>query len=104
MTGSQLPLKPKEVSSCNGRSHAAGSFLLPNVGEEKRAIGKERCVLTNQDNELDAFKREIDMRQFAVSLGYEIDRRESWRGSTVLRSGGDKIVVKRKGNGHYVFF
>ena len=42
MTGSQLPLKPKEVSSCNGRSHAAGSFLLPNVGEEKRAIGKER--------------------------------------------------------------
>ena len=33
-----------------------------------------------------------------------MDRRESWRGSTVLRSGGDKIVVKRNGNGHYVFF
>ena len=44
------------------------------------------------------------LRQFAVSLGYELDRRESWRGSTVLRSGGDKIVVKRNGNGHYVFF
>ena len=42
--------------------------------------------------------------QFAVSLGYEIDRRESWRGSTVLRRGADKIVVKRNGNGHYVFF
>ena len=54
--------------------------------------------------ELDAFKREIDLRQFAVSLGYEIDRRESWRGSTVLRRGADKIVVKRNGNGHYVFF
>lgn len=58
----------------------------------------------NQDTELDVFKREIDLRQFAVSLGYELDRRESWRGSTVLRSGGDKIVVKRNGNGHYVFF
>ena len=58
----------------------------------------------NQDSELDVFKREIDLRQFAVSLGYEVDRRESWRGSTVLRSGGDKIVVKRNGNGHYVFF
>jgi len=104
MTGSQPTLKPKVVSSGNGRSDAAGSFLLPNVGEEKRAIGKERWVLANQDNELDAFKREIDMRQFAVSFGYEIDRRESWRGSTVLRSGGDKIVVKRNGNGHYVFF
>jgi hypothetical protein len=58
----------------------------------------------NQDRELDAFKREIDLRQFAASLGYEMDRGESWRGSTVLRSGADKIVVKRNGNGHYVFF
>lgn len=58
----------------------------------------------NSDSELEAFKREIDLRQFAVSLGYAIDRRESWRGSTVLRRGADKIVVKRNGNGHYVFF
>jgi len=60
--------------------------------------------MRNQDSELDAFKREIDLREFAVSLGYEIDRRDSWRGSTVLRRGADKIVVKRNGNGHYVFF
>jgi hypothetical protein len=33
-----------------------------------------------------------------------MDRRESWRGSTVLRRGGDKIVIKRNHNGHYVFF
>ena len=60
--------------------------------------------MRNQDSELDAFKREMDLCQFAVSLGYEIDRRESWRGSTVLRRDADKIVVKRNGNGHYVFF
>lgn len=60
--------------------------------------------MINQDGELDAFKRDIDLRQFAESLGYQIDRRESWRGSTVLRCGADKIVVKRNGNGHYVFF
>lgn len=58
----------------------------------------------NPDIELDAFKREIDLRQFAASFGYAMDRRESWRGSTVLRHGGDKIVVKRNHNGHYVFF
>lgn len=58
----------------------------------------------NSDMELEAFKREIDLRQFAASFGYEMDRRESWRGSTVLRRGGDKIVVKRNRNGHYVFF
>jgi hypothetical protein len=61
-------------------------------------------VRGNSDLELDACKREIDLRQFAISLGYSIDRRESWRGSTVLRRGGDKIFVKRNGNGHYVFF
>jgi hypothetical protein len=60
--------------------------------------------MMNQDSELDAFKQQIDLREFAVSLGYEIDQRESWRGSTVLRRGADKIVVKRNGNGHYVFF
>jgi hypothetical protein len=60
--------------------------------------------MRNQDSELEAFKRQIDLRQLAFSLGYEIDRRESWRGSTVLRRGADKIVVKRNPNGHYVFF
>jgi hypothetical protein len=58
----------------------------------------------NEDGELEAFKRDIDVRQFAASLGYEIDRRESWRGSTVMRRGADKIVVKRNRNHHYVFF
>src|SRR5215469_17197064 len=58
----------------------------------------------NSTTELDAFKREIDLRQFAASFGYEMDRRESWRGSTVLRRGGDKIVVKRNRDGHYVYF
>ena len=60
--------------------------------------------MINQDCELDAFKRDIDLRQFAESLGYQIDRRESWRGSAVLRCAADKIVVKRNDNGHYVFF
>src|SRR5258708_35834259 len=74
-----------------------------NEGKEKWAIGKERCFV-NPDSELEAFKRRIDLRQFAASLGYEMDRRESWQGSTVLRRGADKIVVKRNGNGHYGFF
>src|SRR6266581_1716671 len=63
----------------------------------------KRCFV-NLNSEFDAFKRRIDLRQFAVSLRYQMDRRESWRGSTVLRRGADKIVVKRNGNGHYVFF
>jgi hypothetical protein len=65
---------------------------------------ERKGILMNQESELEVFKTKIDMRQFAVSLGYQVDGRESWRGSTVLRRGADKIVVKRNRNGHYVFF
>src|SRR5262245_32870020 len=58
----------------------------------------------NEDRELDAFKRDIDLRRFAASLGYQIDKLDSWGGSTVLRRGADKIVVRCNRNGHYVFF
>ena len=65
---------------------------------------ERKGILMNQESEREVFKRKIDLRQFAVSLGYQMDRRENWRGSTVLRRGADKIVVKRNRNGHYVFF
>jgi hypothetical protein len=51
--------------------------------------------MINQDCELDVFKRDIDLRQFAESLGYQIDRRESWRGSAVLRCGGCRWQLKK---------
>src|SRR5450432_1957645 len=54
--------------------------------ERQRAIGKEK------------------VRQFAASLGYEIDKRDSLRGSTVMRLGADEIVVKRNRKQHYVYF
>ena len=57
------------------------------------------------DSELEAFKTAIDLRAYAASLGYSLDRRESWRGSSVLRSrNGDKVIVKRDHDGHYVYF
>lgn len=74
------------------------------MSNQEKLGHRERKGFLNEARELDAFKREIDLRHFAISLGYEVDRRESWRGSTVLRSGADKIVVKRNPNGHYVFF
>jgi hypothetical protein len=77
-----------------------GSKMAERLGNRERKVS----FGANQDIELELFKREIDLRQVAVSLGYALDRRESWRGSTVLRRGGDKVVVKRNGNGHYVFF
>jgi len=55
-------------------------------------------------DELDAFKR-ADLRVYAASLGYSLDKRESWRGSAVLRhANGDKIIVSLKPDGHYTYW
>jgi len=56
------------------------------------------------DTELDDFKSRIDLREYAAGLGYELDRRESSRSSSIMRHAGDKIVIKRNGNGHFVYF
>jgi hypothetical protein len=57
------------------------------------------------DHELESFKNSIDLRAYAASYGYAIDARESWRGSAVMRhSTGDKIIIKRDVDGHYVYF
>lgn len=63
--------------------------------------------MLDSPSELDAFKRDIDLRQYAATKGYQLDPRESWRGSAVMRlggRGGDKIIVKRGENGHYLYF
>jgi hypothetical protein len=59
------------------------------------------------DPELEAFKTDIDLRHYAASRGYEQDKRkrESSRSSTIMRhSNGDKIIIKRGGDRHYVYF
>jgi hypothetical protein len=57
------------------------------------------------DPELETFKTAIDLRAYAASIGYVLDRKTSWRGSAVMRhANGDKVVVKRDGDRHYVYF
>jgi hypothetical protein len=57
------------------------------------------------DDELETFKTTIDLRSYAAGQGYVWDQQESWRGSTVMRHpDGDKIIIKRDTDCHYVFF
>lgn len=57
------------------------------------------------DHELEIFKTNIDLRVYASSLGYTVDRRESWRGSSVMRhENGDKVIVKKDHDQHFVYF
>ncbi len=62
-------------------------------------------VSTTRDPELEAFKVSIDLRAYAADRGYGLDRKESWRGSSVMRHvNGDKIIVKIDHDRHYVYF
>jgi hypothetical protein len=57
------------------------------------------------DDELEAFKTNINLTEFAASLGYEMDRRESSRNSVIMRhSSGDEIVVARGLDHHWIYF
>ena len=57
------------------------------------------------NGELEAFKTNIDLRAYAAAQGYQLDKRDSWQGSAVMRHpAGDKIVIKRGPDSHYIFF
>jgi len=58
------------------------------------------------DEELEAFKTAINLSEYAASQGYAIDRKESWRGSVVMRhASGDKVIIARdRRDGHWVYF
>ena len=58
----------------------------------------------SDDQELEDFKTRIDLRTYAADHGYEIVPKDSWRGSSAMRRGGDKIIIKRDHDGHYVYF
>ena len=60
--------------------------------------------MNNDPAELDRFKTEINLSQFAASRGYTLDKRESSRNSAVMRhADGDKIIIAREGQ-HWIYF
>jgi hypothetical protein len=57
-------------------------------------------------NEIDRFKSEINLIEYASHKGYQVDRAESSRNSVVMRypATDDKIIVARGPNGHWKYF
>lgn len=61
-------------------------------------------IRASRTDELDDFKARINLVQYAESVGYEIDTRESSKASTVMRSATDKIIVATAPDGHGIYF
>ncbi|WP_309387251.1 DUF3991 and TOPRIM domain-containing protein [Cerasicoccus frondis] len=62
--------------------------------------------MATRDQELQSFKTDINLTEYAASQGYALDRKESSRNSVVMRGpSNDKIVVTVNGqNGHWIYF
>lgn len=57
------------------------------------------------DRELDTFKREVNLAEFAAAFGYLVDKKASSRNSVVMsHPNGDKVVIARDEDGHWIFF
>lgn len=60
--------------------------------------------MSENGNELDGFKRRVNLVQYAAASGFKIDRAKSWNGTTAMRNGDSLIFIKRKPNGHQVYW
>lgn len=58
------------------------------------------------DTELQRFKTDISLSEYAASRGYRLDRRESSRNSIVMRhdASNDKVIMTRQHDGHWTYF
>ena len=68
---------------------------------ERGRLAKER----KRKAELDFFKTQINLAEYAQSYGYQYISKTSSRNSAVLRhEGGDKIIVATDSDGHGIYF
>lgn len=61
--------------------------------------------MTTRPDELEAFKTEINLSELMASFGYCLDRRSTSRNSAAMvHPDGDKLIVARGRDGHWVYF
>jgi len=61
--------------------------------------------MTTRPDELEAFKTEINLSELMASFNYQLDRRGTSKNSaTMTHPDGDKLVVARGNDGHWVYF
>lgn len=64
-----------------------------------------RRPMDARGDELEHFKTEINLSELMASFGYELDRKSSSRNSAAMvHPDGDKLVIARGHDGHWVYF
>ncbi len=61
--------------------------------------------MLRRTDELEVFKTQINLSEYAAALGYALDRKSSSRNSAIMRDGaGDKVVIARGFDRHWIYF
>lgn len=95
----------QQLDQATGRAHEAHRAVAECVQHISREVERGcRRMKQNFDDELERFKSEINLVEYAQAQGYEIDKRESSRASTVMHQGDDKIIVATDQDGHGIYF
>ena len=75
------------------------------AGQAVRADKEVGMIHQNRANELERFKKEINLPSYAVSMGYQVDLTVSSRNSlTAAHSEGDKVIIAQAKDGHWIYF
>ena len=63
-------------------------------------------MFPTREQEIDDFKRRVNLSEYAAALGYALDRKESSRNSVTMRGpGDDKIIIgKDAASHHWIYF
>jgi hypothetical protein len=77
--------------------------LRRSSGSFERGIG---AVRQHRGDELECFKREISLPEYAAAEGYELIKNESSRNSIIIQreSDDDKIIIATAADGHGTYF
>lgn len=59
--------------------------------------------MDTRKRELERFKKEIDLREYAASVGYEVDSRKTTKRTAVMRCKGDKVMIRKDTDDHYIY-
>ncbi|MEA1990567.1 MAG: toprim domain-containing protein [Pseudomonadota bacterium] len=70
-------------------------------GKFNTAIG-ERAM--RRDQELERFKTDINLVDYAQSLGFEVVKKESTKKSIKLKNGSDTLIISTDTDGHGIYF
>lgn len=60
--------------------------------------------MNNNNQELENFKKNINLIEYALSKGFSIDQKKTTNRSALLSSDFDKIIVSKDANGAYIYF